>query len=109
MSNIQHLVTSAEARHPNSDDELAAHLTGKGHPMPHPERYDHGYVKPASFVLDLNNVKAKTNQVDAVVIKHPGPITMREARTNWHAVGVGVVWFAFWGLVIYGGIQWAKP
>lgn len=111
MTNLQKIVDNAERRFPQAelDDALVEHLAPSSHPLPHPERFDHGYVKPASFVLDLDNIKAKANQRDAVVIKHPGPITMREPRTNWAAIGVGVAWFAFWGLVIYSALQWYKP
>lgn len=105
MTNLQKIVDDAERRFPQAelDDALAEHLAPSSHPMPHPERFDHGYVKPASFVLDLS-IKAKQDHGDVVRITNPGPITMAEPRkwhecTNWWIVGVIVAVVSFWGLV----------
>lgn len=108
MTDLQHIVTRAEQTHnrdPELDKAIEEMAEANAHPMAYPENYQHGYVKPA-FVLDVGSIKAKDTR-DAVVITHPGPITMAEPRkwherVNWWIVVVIVAVGSFWGLVATG-------
>jgi len=92
---IQALFNRCEAKHgapPTHDDDLAAHLAPLAHPLQHPPRYDHGYIRTH-----------RSEPVPAPPPKQsvPGPITMGEpAGRDWSWAGITIMLAAFWGFIL---------
>lgn len=93
---------------PTFTDELATHLDTQAHPLPHPDRYEHGYI--GNDPVMLTTVDGKKYTIDEWCRihaarepeRHPGPITMEERGSwNWGAITGAVLLLAFWAGVTY--------
>lgn len=107
---MQALINRAEGLpppEPTFDDHFAAHLDTQAHPLPHPKRFDMGYVKLSTFKMpDYSQMTRRADRGDAAVITHPGPITMEDTGNwNWGAiaavVAIVVVWTSPWWVRLF--------
>lgn len=106
---MQSLINRAEGLpppEPSMLDELAAHLDGKAHPLPHPKRYDHGYIKFSTFKTpDLTKFTKPASSAQHSFTKHslayPGPITMQEPSVNWGAIFACALNFTLLAAITY--------
>lgn len=79
-------------------DQIAERAAAMAHPLPHPQRYDHGEIKFSTFGDWSAHLHQKVDTAGPTT--HPGPITMFDKpprRLNGWVAALGIGTLLFWG------------